>query len=171
MAQHLRGEYNAYLVPEYGRTLSEIKGNDLDATDFRAIYAGQQAMLQAAQDSEQIIVADTETFTTYLFSKMYLSPRIYELEHDLLEAAAKDDFDLYILLKPYKWWNDDGTRVMPEYLDRMSFFLDLKDYLIEFKRNFVIIEDTSYNNEPNWNRRLTDARLACNDMFNEMKSA
>ena len=172
LVHHLSREFGMGDVPEYGRTLSEIKNNDLDATDFRAIIAGQKSMVKAAQASYQNIVCDTESFTTHMFSKIYLTPRDEELEEELLWEARCDDFDLYILLEPFKEWTDDGTRILPDYAVRLAFYTDLLEYLIQHKRNFVIIEAKLNDyNKPNWFAREQDARIAVDNMFQELKKA
>jgi len=173
LVRHLARAYNMAKVPEYGRTLSELKNNDLDANDFRAIIAGQKSLVRAAEDSYQNIVCDTESFTTHMFSKIYLTPRDQELEEELLKEARGDDFDLYILLEPFKEWTDDGTRILPDYAVRLAFYTDLLDYLIQHKRNFVIIEAKmdEYYDTPNWYQRSQDARIAVQNMFDKVRIA
>lgn len=171
LTRHLAREFAMALVPEYGRTLSEVKNNDLDATDFRAIIAGQKSMLKAAQASHQNIVSDTESFTTHMFSKVYLTPRDPELEEELLWEAQCDDFDLYILLKPVEEWTDDGTRVMPRYSERIEFFLELKEHLEKYERNFIVIDAITKNGEPNWYKRNQDARIAVMNMLEDLRKA
>jgi NadR type nicotinamide-nucleotide adenylyltransferase len=166
LTNHLAVKFNMGLVPEYGRTLSEVRNNDLDASDFYAIIAGQKTLLHAAQSTHQNTVSDTESFTTHLFSKIYMKQRDKELESNLLYEATLDKFDLYILLKPYKEWTDDGTRILPEYEERWLFYTDLVAYLSKCKRNFVGIADfRTLDGLPDWELRTGLAEQAVSNLL------
>lgn len=114
---------NSPVVPEYGRTLSEAKNNNLTPDDFLEIANRHHEMeLFAIRNSETgVVISDTDIYTTYLFSEIYL-------QHPLEELKRKHTpswYHLVILLPPEIEWDNDGTRVMPDYLPRYDFFKKL----------------------------------------------
>ena len=169
LARYLAEEFNnnseAAFVREYGRDISERRNNDLNANDFRAIIAGQQSLLKAAADQTQYVISDTDSFTTYLYSKIYLTPRDPDLEFELLDQARADEFDLYILLYPESHlWVDDGTRTMSDFPARLAFFHEMESFLNITRRNYHVLSlGTKYDDETggkhfNWELRNHMAR-------------
>jgi HTH-type transcriptional repressor of NAD biosynthesis genes len=133
---------NGSIVHEYGRTVSEAKKNNLNADDFLPIARGQQALIDIAvrNAATPLVVIDTEALTTYLFSKIYLdSPKDI-----ILDFAADQEIDLYVVLAPTVAWVDDGTRVAGNQADREQFFEDLVGLLEHNKRQYIIVDETDY---------------------------
>ena len=143
-------------VPEFGRTLSFAKNNKLTEDDFDTIVNGQMALtIASAIHMNRIIFSDTEAYTTYLFGKIYLNKNLTHIK----DFAISQQFDLYLLLAPTVNWVDDGLRVVPEDDARWKFFNDLKDFLEENNKPFIIIDAGDFGE-----RRL-EAVLAVNDLL------
>jgi HTH-type transcriptional repressor of NAD biosynthesis genes len=126
------------VVHEYGRTISEAKKNDLDLSDFMDITYGQQALIDIAvrNATTPLVITDTEAFTTYLFSKVYLG----ELKKEILDVAADQEIDLYVVLSPNVNWVDDGTRVLGKQAEREQFFEDIVSLLEHKGANYVVVD-------------------------------
>ena len=151
LTKHLADFFHAGYVPEFGRTISEIKDNNLSQDDFRTISIGQASLLDAAHNQHRLVFSDTEAYTTRVFANLYLDLpelgceyRPHAIHCDLDDAVRADHFDLYILLAPTMPWLDDGTRIIPKQEDRENFFLGIEKYLCTFERNYVIINDDSW---------------------------
>jgi len=130
-------------IPEYGRTISEARDNNLLEEDFLDIVDGQQCLIDIATASAKssILLVDTEAYVTYLFSKKYLgSPTA-----SILEFAKTQEFDQYIVMSPEVEWIDDGSRVMGDQQEREQFFNDLIELLESNNESFVVVSGTSYH--------------------------
>lgn len=130
---------NSPVVPEYGRILSEARENNLDAQDFIDISDRHHVMENnAIRNSETgLAISDTDVYTTYLFSKIYLDAPVEELKR----RHTRDWYDLVVLLPPTIPWDDDGTRVLPSLKERQDFYQEL---LKSYRRhsNLLILEET-----------------------------
>lgn len=142
MIEQLAYFFGSGTVNEYGRTLSEAKKNDLTKEDFLDIMNGQQALIDitAKKASSQFVFIDTEAYTTYLFSKIYLG----EYVEDILQFGHDQDIDHYIVLSPDVEWVDDGTRVIEEHETRKKFFEDIIYILDKEQKSYAVIEETDY---------------------------
>jgi HTH-type transcriptional repressor of NAD biosynthesis genes len=130
------------VVHEYGRTISEAKQNNIGFSDFMDIARGQQALIDIAvrQATTPLVITDTEAFTTYLFSKVYLG----ELEKGILDATMDQKIDLYIVLSPNVNWVDDGTRVLGKQAERKKFFDDIVILLEHKGANYVVVDANDF---------------------------
>lgn len=151
MAKKLALFYDYGYAHEYGRTLSEIRNNELTEDDFRAIGIGQQQLIESAHKQHRVVITDTEAFTTYLYGEVYISDPAGRLMRELLDSALEQQIDLYLLLAPTVKWHDDGTRVMRDLEKRQEFFEQFKTFLDENDRKYVIIDDE------NWDSRFVQA--------------
>jgi len=108
-------------VPEYGRILSEMHQNELTEEHFEQIVKRHHEMeLFAIRNSETgLAISDTDVFTTYLFSEVYLPDSGME---SIRRKCNINWYDLVIILPPELEWYDDGTRVMEDQADREKFF-------------------------------------------------
>lgn len=108
-------------VPEYGRILSEMHENELTEEHFEQIVKRHHEMeLFAIRNSETgLAISDTDVFTTYLYSEVYLPDSGME---SIRRKCNINWYDLVIILPPELEWDDDGTRVMDDYNDRKGFF-------------------------------------------------
>lgn len=150
MTKILAEEYNGIIVNEYGRTLSEVKTNDLSKDDFLQIMKGQQVLIDIAvkKSTSPYVFIDTEAYVTYLFSKIYLG----EYVEEILEFGKTQNIDHYIVLAPTVKWVDDGTRVLGDQEKREEFYKNLVDILEKHSKSYACIESDSYN------ERVWDAR-------------
>ena len=130
-------------VNEYGRIISEVKGNNLTKDDFLDIMNGQQALIDIAVKNSKmpIVLIDTEAYTTYLFSKIYLG----EYMPEILEFGHEQDIDHYIVLSPNVDWVDDGTRVLGDQQKREQFFEELVKILQKQKKSFNVVDSSDFS--------------------------
>jgi len=142
MIEGLADHFGSEIVNEYGRTLSEVKGNDMTKEDFLDIMNGQQALIDIVSNKAMspFVFIDTEAYTTYLFSKIYLGEHMDEI----LEFGHEQDIDHYIVLSPDVEWVDDGTRVLGEQDKRQEFFQQMIDILTKQNKSFDVVESTDY---------------------------
>ncbi len=129
------------VVPEYGRTISELKQNKLTEQDFRVIVRGHQTLLQHAD--APIVFSDSDVYTTKLFADIYLPNHSHYLIDDIEKASLVENYDLYILLAPTVPWEDDGERILSEQA-RWKFYTDLKEHLDNTSKNYVNITSQSF---------------------------
>lgn len=142
MISDLADFFGSEIVNEYGRTLSEVKDNDLTKEDFLDIMNGQQALIDIAvrKATSPFVFIDTEAYTTYLFSKIYLG----EYMNEILEFGHNQEIDHYIVLSPDVDWVNDGTRILGEQEKRKQFFEEIIDILQKQNKSFDVIEGTDY---------------------------
>lgn len=137
-------------IPEYGRTISEVKKNKLTGDDFEHIVFTQNQMIKSAINQYPFILTDTEALTTHLFADLYLSKthatafNFYE-ELDVLD----NEIDHYIVLAPTVPWVNDGWRVIDKQEEREKFHNRLIEKLEKYKLKYTVIDDSD------WNIRLT----------------
>ena len=142
MIQQLADYFGSEIVNEYGRTLSEVKGNDMTKEDFLDIMNGQQALIDIVSEKafSNFLFIDTEAYTTYLFSKIYLN----EYMDEILEFGHEQDIDHYIVLSPDVEWVDDGTRVLGDQDKRQEFFQQMIGILEKQNKSFAVVETKDY---------------------------
>jgi HTH-type transcriptional repressor of NAD biosynthesis genes len=129
-------ETNKYIsyVPEYGRTLCEVKNNNLTKADFKDIVDTQILMVTEAQKMSPVVITDTEHLVTELYYEEWFGEEI---------TFNGLTYDAYFLLTPEIPWVDDGTRVMASDEARWRFYLDLKSKIPKDKLH--IINSNNYN--------------------------
>jgi len=142
MIEQLADHFGSETVNEYGRTLSEVNGNDMSKDDFLDIMNGQQALIDIAvkKATSPFVFIDTEAYTTYLFSKIYLG----EYMDEILEFSHNQEIDHYIVLSPNVDWVDDGTRVLGDQQKREQFFEEIINILQKQDKSFDVVEDMDY---------------------------
>lgn len=143
MTKYLAKLFNGSAVNEFGRTLSVAKAHDLDTVDFIDIADGQAKLIEIAtrNATSPFVFTDTEAYTTYLFSDIYLN----YLDDRILNVARDQDIDLYIVLAPTVDWVDDGERVVSKQEGRQKFFDDLIEHLKADGKNYVVIDDPNFD--------------------------
>jgi HTH-type transcriptional repressor of NAD biosynthesis genes len=142
MVSDLADFFGSEIVNEYGRTLCEVKNNNLTKEDFLDIMRGQQALIDSVtkKATSPFVFIDTEAYTTYLFSKIYLG----EYVEEILDFAHKQEIDHYIVLSPDIDWVDDGTRIMSRYKDRETFYKETIKLLDSQNKSFDVVNDEDY---------------------------
>lgn len=121
LGAQLADHFQTLLVPEYGRTWSEVHGNNLTRADLVAIAVTHQMMThQAAAQPEAtesgILIADTDPLMTAVWSDMMTGDR------DPWFGRFTDVADLYLLCDIDLPWIDDGLRVYGDVTTRARFF-------------------------------------------------
>lgn len=129
LVRELGRALNSPTVPEYGRILSEMHKNELTEEHFEQIAKRHHEMeLFAIRNSETgLAISDTDVYTTYLFSEIYLPDQGME---SIRRKSNINWYDLVFILPPELEWDDDGTRVMEDQADRENIFHRLcREYL------------------------------------------
>lgn len=143
-------------IQEYGRMITGVK-EEVDEKDFEAIVKIQDNWVNeyAYKAEMPVTVTDTEAFTTYLFSHLYLDKPL----EMALEYAKKQHFDLYIVLAPTVKWVQDGTRIVEKQKQREWFFEEMLKFLVDNNCNYVVVSDTDFN------ERTEQAHAAVRKLF------
>ena len=146
-------------VEEWGRTVFENNGNTISLDDFIPISKGRQELEDLkVKGSNKLIFCDTEDITTYLFSKMFYPKTYKQIENYFLKVLdEKENYDLYLLLKPDCDGIQDGTRQFLE--ERKDHYELIKKELINKKCNFFEIGG-------DWDKRLLDSIKIIKSEFN-----
>jgi len=159
LTQILSEYYGTERVIEYGRTLSEAKANNLSENDFWSIAKAQQWLIREAvqRSKKPLLFIDTEAYTTYLFSKIYLGKNI----HEIREMYGKtQQIDHYIVLYPDVRWVDDGSRVVGDQNERKYFTNRLVQALDADDRSYTVIRGEQFE------KRTSDAINAVDKIIN-----
>jgi len=138
ISKYLAKLFNGVCIPEYGRTLSEIRGLNLSENDFNDIVRGQTALNNIMKND--VIFNDTEFFTTYLFAKIYLNK---DLEY-IKQLGIEQKFDKYIVLAPTVQWVQDGNRILNTKDKQWDFFNNLIYLLDKYKKDYVVIDNKNF---------------------------
>lgn len=143
LVKQLAFHFGGSIVNEYGRTLSEAKKNDLTEKDFILIAKGQSYLINIAikNANSPYLFVDTEAYTTYLFSEIYLGKYLKEI----LTFGETQKIDHYMVLAPTVKWVDDGTRVLPDQSNREDFFNKLILLLDEHNKSYTIIDSEDFS--------------------------
>jgi HTH-type transcriptional regulator, transcriptional repressor of NAD biosynthesis genes len=117
LATYLSQHYRTIIVPEYGRTYTEMFGAECTIDDLRRIARGHAAATQAARvQANRILVSDTDQVMTAVWSHMLLGHCPDDLAHVKIPA------DLYLLLDVDVPWVNDGIRYFGDDATRQKFF-------------------------------------------------
>lgn len=134
LAELLGHRFSTVVVPEYGRTYTEVFGPDVTADDLKNIVAGHMASVAAAKrQSNWVLIEDTDPVMTAVWSDMLLGKR------DPWFDEFKDHADLYLLCDVDIPWEDDGTRYFKNDEDRKRFFETCKAELAARDVPYVVI--------------------------------
>lgn len=160
MAKKLAEKFNGAYLLEYGRTISEMKKNDLTEDDFLNIVHGQKHLVNYAikYSNKRLIVSDTDAFTTGLFAEMY---DYHDIAAYCKTVATDQRFMLYLLLAPTVDWINDGTRIAGTQEVRDAFYEHLLGFLKDNNMNYIIID------EPDFALRMSKAYASVEDMLNQ----
>lgn len=137
LARALGDHFKTVVVPEYGRTYTEVFGPQVGEVDLMEIVAGHLASVKAAKMiSGPVMIEDTDPIMTAVWSDMLVGAR-----DDYFETF-QEHADLYILCDIDIPWVDDGTRYFPEEEDRKRFFDLCKGELLDRNVPFVVVRGT-----------------------------
>ncbi len=117
LADALGRHYNTVVVPEYGRTYTEIHGQGASTSnDMLTIALGhleRRAMLE--RKANRVLIEDTDPVLTAVWSDTLAGSR------DPWFDAYRDYPDLYLLCDIDLPWIDDGTRYFRDPTVRRNF--------------------------------------------------
>jgi NadR type nicotinamide-nucleotide adenylyltransferase len=117
LAAYLARELETVHVPEYARTLIEMKRGEVTLEDIERIARGQMASEEAlARRANRVLVCDTDLITTTIWSHVLFG----ECPEWIREEAVRRTYDLYLLCDVDVPWVDDVVRYLPQ--ERRSFF-------------------------------------------------
>lgn len=89
---------------------------------------------KATQNTEKLLICDTDLLETKVYGEAYFNWCPPELEYHALENT----YDLYFLTYIDVPWEADDLRDRPE--QREDMFLQFKQALVTYKRPFVLIK-------------------------------
>jgi HTH-type transcriptional repressor of NAD biosynthesis genes len=146
IVDYISSMYNAIGgIPEWGRTISEIRENQLTYNDFVDIIKIQNMMIKSSCMAYPYVLTDTEAITTHLFAKKYLSKIDADIFSNRLECDIdSNSIDHYILLSPTVEWVDDGTRIIHDTTERLEFYNDLKEMSMTTGKPVHIVDSSNY---------------------------
>lgn len=135
LAAQLADHYKTILVPEYGRTYTEVFGSEVGSGDIQKIVQGHLASVAAAKKlSNYILIEDTDPVMSGVWSEILTGQK------DEYFNQFKDYPDLYILCDNRDVpWQDDGTRYFSKDEDRRKFFDLCKKELDKRKVSYIIV--------------------------------
>ena len=121
LGAQLADHFGTVVVPEYGRTWSEVHGNNLSRADLVAIAVTHQTMTHRAAAQPEttasgVLIVDTDPLMTAVWSDMMTGGR------DPWFARFADTADLYLLCDIDLPWVDDGLRIYGDADVRARFF-------------------------------------------------
>jgi len=161
----LEGNENVATCPEWGRTISEAKGNFLTIEDFKHISLVQNMMMDQAAQIAPIVLSDTDPMITSLYADTYLSnedaTKFKKWNDEQIKMAG---IHYYLVLAPTVPWVNDGWRVMPDQEERQKFFDDICSKLDEMNADYDIINATTWEARHEQAMKLIDSH---NRVFGE----
>lgn len=146
LARDLASHFQTVHVPEFARSLLDIKQGVCDASDIPLIARGQLAAEEAlARRSNRLLICDTDLLTTTVWSEVLFG----DCPAWIREAARKQRYDLTLLLDVDVPWVDDQQRYLPH--ARQEFFARCQAALETARRPYRIIRGA-------WPERFEQAR-------------
>lgn len=119
LSRDLAAHYQTTFAPEYARTLLDPKQGQCDAADVAGIVFGQIASEEAAsRHANRVVLCDTDPFTTSVWCDVMFG-HCPDWVH---QAAARQRYDLTLLMDIDVPWVDDAQRSLP---NRREEFLGL----------------------------------------------
>jgi len=148
LALQLAHHFETVAVPEYARTHLEMKTERLSATDMPLIARGQVAAETAlARQAHKVLLCDTDPLVTLIWSETLFE----DVAPEVAELAAKQTYDLTLLLDIDVPWVNDPIRYLPD--NRRAFHARCRSALEQNGRVFIEISG-------NWETRWTTAKNA-----------
>jgi NadR type nicotinamide-nucleotide adenylyltransferase len=142
LALRLARELGAVYVPEHAREYAELHNRALTAEDVESIARGEIANLDAAADSERVVL-DTDLLSTVVYARHYYGVCPQWIEDEAKRRRA----DLYLLMDTDIGWLPDPVRDTCD--AREDLFDAFRATLDEFETQWVIV---SGEGEGRWER-------------------
>ncbi|WP_417486311.1 AAA family ATPase [Maricaulis sp.] len=156
LAEQIGTHFGTCVVPEFGRTYTELFGTDCDADDIVKIARGQQAAIQAARrQARGLLVSDTDAVMSAVWSDMLTAGRNAWFDEGVKPC------DLYILTGVEFDWVDDGTRYFADRDTRNDFYARCEAELVRRDLRYVVVSGDR-------NKRLETAVQAIEARFADM---
>jgi HTH-type transcriptional repressor of NAD biosynthesis genes len=153
LTHRLAEHFQTVAVPEYARTLLELKGGRLEEPDLLDIARGQIASEDAlAPYANKILFTDTDVLTTVLWSNF-----LYHRTDEWIRAEAeRRTYALYLLTDVDVPWVEDQVRYLPT--ERNSFLKQCQDALESRGRAYLKLSGS-------WDERFQRAVEACSKLL------
>ena len=140
LAQRLAEHYDTKWVPEFMREYLQDKWHkeqkSCEPKDLLPIAVGQMRLEnELAQKASDILICDTDLLELKVYSESYY---LGYCDPVLEKYALQNTYDLYFLAYIDVPWEKDDLRDKP--LDRERMFLNFKETLEKYNRNFVILK-------------------------------
>jgi len=135
----LAKELPALWVPEYARNYLETLGRAYEEADLLAIARGQLAAEdQAAATAKDYLICDTDLNVL----KVWAEAKYGRCHTAILEAIARRRYDLYLLTYIDIGWEDDPLREHPRPEDRLYFYHQYRDIVMNSGMRWAAIHGT-----------------------------
>ncbi len=133
LSKQLAEHFQTVWVSEYGRQISEERGDDLTPMDFAHIAGGQLVSEdKAAEKANKVLFCDTDLIVTEVWGEIFMG----QCPTWIIEMNHLRRYDLFLLLSPDIPWIDDGTRGYSDIRERQ--YKRIKDELVS--RNLPYVE-------------------------------
>lgn len=138
LAAGLQQRFGGLRVDEYVRRFIELNPRDTCLADIPEIARGQLHWEdQARIQQPPLLILDTHLLSNMLWSQTLFGDCPQWLETELLARQ----YDLHLLLSPEQIdWTDDGQRCQPDLAERLVFFHATRDWLVQHRQPFEIIQ-------------------------------
>lgn len=140
LSKHLAHHYNTVWAPEYAREYLQNKWNNerktCENSDLIPIAIGQMKLEnELAKKADKILICDTDLLETKVYSEQFYGGFVDE---KLEEAAAINQYDLYLLTYIDTPWEKDDLRDRPE--ERLEMFNAFESALKKYKRPYITLK-------------------------------
>ena len=155
LAMKLAQRYQTVFVPEYARTLLELKRGELTQADIPRIARGQISSEDAlARNCNRVLFCDTDVLATKIWSETLYG----SCPNWIADEADKRICDLYLVTDVDVPWVKDSVRYLPN--DRRTFLDSCVRALEGRGRRYVQLSG-------NWDQRLERAYSAVDQLLRE----
>jgi HTH-type transcriptional regulator, transcriptional repressor of NAD biosynthesis genes len=153
LARRLAEHFHTVCVPEYARTVIELRNGQVEESDMMVIARGQVASEEAlARNANRVLICDTDARATCIWSEALFS----HCPADLRALAGQRRYDLYLLLDVDVPWVADVVRYLPD--NRRAFFDRCETELRASGQPYIVIRG-------DWEQRFTQACRAVEEVL------
>lgn len=152
LTEQLAKYFDTAWVPEYARTLIEMKPSELVESDMINIAKLQIASEDAlARNANKLLFCDTDPLATWIWNE-----ELFGHNDEQLKLLSVRHYEHTFLLDVDVPWVDDAVRFRPD--KRREFFDRCESALIEQGRAYTVIKG-------NWDERLEQAKHLMEELF------